>query len=98
MVEVQGGPLTVAVALWKAKLHDLLKQSEPGWRIPTTAQDAVDALTRHQNQTLQALHQLVSDGFPVSCREALLNIAQPDPVGNHRPASGDERDRSHGGQ
>ena len=80
MVEVQGGPLTVAVALWKAKLHDLLKQNEPGWRIPTTAQDAVDALTRHQNQTLQALQQLVSDGFPVSCREALLNIAQPDPV------------------
>lgn len=80
MVEVQGGPLTVAVALWKAKLHDLLKQNEPGWRIPTTAQDAVDALTRHQNQTLQALQQLVSDGFPVSCREALLNIAQPDRV------------------
>jgi hypothetical protein len=41
---------------------------------------SVDALTRHQNQTLQALQQLVSDGFPVSCREALLNIAQPDPV------------------
>jgi hypothetical protein len=37
-------------------------------------------LARHQNQTLQALLQLVSDGFPVSCREALLNIVQPDPV------------------
>ena len=80
MVEVQGGPLTVAVALWRLKLHDLLKQNEPGWRIPTTAQDAADALTRHQTQTLQALQQLISDGFPASCREALLNIAQPDPI------------------
>lgn len=80
LVEVQGGPLTVAVAMWKAKLNDLLKPSEPGWRIPTTAQDAVDALTRHQNETLQALQQLASDGFPSSCREALLNLAQPNPI------------------
>jgi hypothetical protein len=80
MVEVQGGPLAVAVALWKSKLENLLKRNEAGWRIPTTAQDAIDALRRHQGQTMQALQQLVSDTFPVSSREALLNLAQPDPV------------------
>lgn len=79
MVEVEGGPLAVAVTLWKTRLDELLKQDEPGWRIPTTAQDAIDALILHQDQTLQALQQLVSI-FPVSCREALLDIARPDPL------------------
>jgi energy-coupling factor transporter ATP-binding protein EcfA2 len=80
MIEVQAGPLRVAVALWRSKLNDLLKQNEPGWRIPTTPQAAVDTLTQHQNQTLQALEELISRGFPISCQEALLNIAKPDPV------------------
>ena len=80
MAEVRGGPLAVAVTLWKAKLDDLLKQDEPGWRIPTTAPAAIDALTRHRDQTLQALQQLVSSAFPIPCREALLNIARPDPL------------------
>jgi energy-coupling factor transporter ATP-binding protein EcfA2 len=80
MVEVKGGPLAVAVTLWKTRLGELLKQDEPGWRIPTTAQGAIDALTRHQDQTLQALQQLVSNVFPVSCQEALLSIARPDPL------------------
>lgn len=80
MVEVKGGPLAVAVTLWKTRLDELLKQDEPGWRIPTTAQGAIDALARHQDQTLQALQQLVSNVFPVSCQEALLNIARPDPL------------------
>jgi hypothetical protein len=80
MVEIRGGPLAVAVAMWKAKLNDLLKQSEPGWRLPTTAQAAVDALTRHQTDTLRALQQLISDGFPFPCREVLLSLAQPKPI------------------
>lgn len=80
MVEVKGGALAVAVALWRSELETLLKKSDAGWRIPTTAEGAIDALTRHRDQTAQAVNQLVSNGFPVSCREALLNLAEPTPL------------------
>lgn len=80
MVEVKGGALAVAVALWRSELETLLKKSDAGCRIPITAEGAIDALTRHRDQTAQAVNQLVSNGFPVSCREALLNLAEPTPL------------------
>jgi energy-coupling factor transporter ATP-binding protein EcfA2 len=80
LVEVAGGPLSVAVALWKAKLNDLLEHNEPGWPIPSTAEDAAAALTRHRGQTMHALQQLIRDGFPPSCRNTLLNLAQRSPL------------------
>jgi hypothetical protein len=80
LVEVQPGSLRIAVAMWRVKLNDVLTKNDPGWRIPTTAKEAAEALIRHQNETHDALQKLIHDGFPGTCREAILNLATPDPV------------------
>lgn len=80
MVEVSGGPLKVAVALWRSLLTDFLGDREPGGRIPTTASAVVEAVKRHQAETEQAIGTIVAAGFPEPCRSALVSLATPKPL------------------
>jgi hypothetical protein len=80
MIEVVGGSLRVAVALWRSVLRDYLSTSGPGWQIPTSAEGAVDALRRHRDETAQAIERIISAGFPEACRHTLLSLATPEPI------------------
>jgi hypothetical protein len=80
MVEVSGGTLKVAVALWKSLLKSFLGDRGPGGRIPTTAESAVEAVVRHHAETQQAISEIVAAGFPEPCRSALVSLAAPKPV------------------
>jgi hypothetical protein len=80
MIEVVGGSLRVAVALWRSILRDYLSTSGPGWQIPTTTAGAVDALKRHRDETAQAIERIIHAGFPEPCRPTLLNLATPEPI------------------
>jgi hypothetical protein len=80
MIEVVGGSLRVAVTLWRSILRDYLSTSGSGWQIPTTAEGAVDAVTRHRDETAQAIERIIHAGLPKLCRQTLLSLTMPEPV------------------
>ncbi len=80
MVEVDGGPLKVAVALWRSLLKSFLGDREPGGRIPATADSAAAAVTLHRAETEHAISNIVAAAFPEPSRSALVGLAMPKPL------------------
>lgn len=78
--EGSGGPLRIAVTLWKKLLTARLEGGRVGWQIPETASQAAAAVAEHAEATRECVVSLISDLFPPHCRKRVLDLALPEPL------------------
>lgn len=78
--ESSGGPLRLAVTLWKQKLESQLEGGHVGWRIPETESQAEAAVESHAGETAEWVRRLTADLFPPNCRQRILDLALPAPL------------------
>jgi hypothetical protein len=78
--ESSGGPLRIAVTLWKKMLESQLEAGRVGWRIPETESQAAAAVASHAEATAEAIKRLTRELFPPHCRQRVLDVALPEPL------------------
>ena len=78
--ESSGGPLRIAVTLWKKMLESQLEGGRVGWRIPETESQAAAAVASHAEATAECVGRLTTDLFPPHCRQRVLDLALPEPL------------------
>ncbi len=78
--ESSGGPLRIAVTLWKKILESQLEGTQVGWRIPENESQAVAAVADHAEATAKCVKNLTSQLFPSYCYERVLALALPEPL------------------